>query len=505
MALALDHEHIRETEDRSQTLALLDEARSASTSEAARAEAFRTLAFLEDHRSIGPLTAIVEDLELTPPVRRAASEVLAGFDDCTTGERRRDWWGSGDPVRMAHALRLMERSEADIVAAVADDDTHPLQALALAAMAFGFDEAEFQSVKIRALRHPDAKVRTAAADVLVWDEPVEAEAALVTATSDRSGEVAVAAVDTLQYYPSRRVLRVLAELAQSDDNEALRAKAAESLDYNRGRFEHCATCGDRRQVQLLREWMEPVADVVRWSAEIHRPPVSRPPTSRSRVAMSEGALVALLSGPDGEWGAKKQALREVAWEVYSAGERDRLCGTLLTHPDPVVRSIGALPLAAWSRTEALLGLATDPSFSVRKSAMYHLRTVPRDPAVATFAWEYMRRACGTTAYEALQTYVAHASSDEAKQRLVELGRADPRESVQTTAISCLADLRAAHELETLTPLLRELPGVTWAVHIRLIDGLWALGLPGPNLDDLAEVDNLDLIQSIVAFQCSLGR
>jgi HEAT repeat protein len=504
MAPAFDHEHIRENEDRSQTLALLDEARLASTSEAERPDAFRTLAFLEDYRSIEPLTAIVEDQALALPVRRAASEVLAGFDDSTTGERRRGWWASRDPVLSAHALRLMDRSEADIVTAVAGDDAHPLQALALKAMAFGFDEAEFQPVKIRALRHPDADVRAAAADVLVWDEPVEAEAPLLTATSDRSGEVAVAAVDTLQYYPSRRVLRVLAQLAQSDDNKALRAKAAESLDYNRGRFEYCATCGDRRQVQLLREWMEPVADIIRWSAEIPRPEAS-PRPSVAHGAMPEGTLVALLNDLDGEWAPKKQALREVAWEAYSTDERERLCEMLVTHPDPVVRSIGALPLATWSRAEALLALATDASFSVRKSAMYHLRTVPRDPAVAAFAWEYMRGVCGTTAYEALQTYVTHAPSDEAKQRLVALGRVDSRESVRTTAISGLADLRAARDLETLTPLLREPPGVSWAVHIQLIDGLRALGLSAPNLDDLAEVDNLDLIQSIVALRCSPGR
>ena len=504
MAPAVEHEQVRNAENRSWTFALLDGARTPSTSDAERADAFRTLAFLEDHRSIEPLIAIVEDQEMPPPVRAAASEVLSGFDDCTTGEQRRGWWESGDPIQMAHALRLMERSEADIVATVAGDDAHPLQATALAVMAFGFDEATFQPLKIRALEHWDAKVRAAAASVLVWDEPVAAEEPLVTATADRSVDVAVAAADTLQYYPSQRVLRLLAELAESDSDE-LRAKAAESLDYNRGRFEYCATYGDRSQVALLRDWMEPVADIVRWSDEIKRVEASAPPTVRPRVAMPAGALMALLVELDGEWASKKQALRELEWEAYTSIERRRLCEALVAHPDPVVRAVAAAPLAAWAMTEKLLGLVSDSSFSVRKSAIYHLRMVPREAAVAASAWDYMSGASGTTGDEALQTFVAHASAADAKERLVELARADPRESVQVTAVSCLVDLSGVGELESLIPLIHDPPGVSWAVHIALIDGLRRLGRTAPDLDDLAAVDNLDLIQSIVLLRGALGR
>lgn len=293
MALDVQHEQVRKTEDRSWTFALLDEVRSASTPEAERGEAFRTLGSLEDYRSIGPLTALVEDNSLPEPVREAASVMLAGFDDSTTGERRRGWWKSGDPVKMAHALRLMEPSEADIVDSVAGDDGHPLQRLALAAMAFGFDQPEFQPVKIRALDHPDADVRKEAADVLLWDEPVAAERPLLSAASDPNNDVAAAAVNTLQYYPSRCVLRALAEFAAAEDDQ-VRAKATESLDYNCGRFEYLATFGGRDEVALLREWMALVADLVRWSDEVQDREASSPPAGRSRVAMSEGELLAAL-------------------------------------------------------------------------------------------------------------------------------------------------------------------------------------------------------------------
>jgi len=207
VTLAIDHEKVRQSGDRTWALELLDEVRSPSVSPAERDDAFKTLAHVEDPRSIVPLTDIVEDPSLGEAVRDAASRVVAGFDDCTTGERRSDWWKSGDPVMMAHALRLVERSEADVVLPVAGDDAHPLQMLALLALTWGFDEPQFQAVKIRALGHPAAEVRRAAAAVLMWDEPVAAERALLTAAADTSSEVAIAAIDTLQYYPSRRVLR----------------------------------------------------------------------------------------------------------------------------------------------------------------------------------------------------------------------------------------------------------------------------------------------------------
>lgn len=504
MTFTVTHQQIREVEDRSWTFALVDVVRSSSASAAEQDEALGTLAHLEDYRSIGPLTAMLEEHDLPDSIREAASRVLLGFDDSTTGERRRGWWESGDPVKMAHALRLMERSEADVIVAVAGDDRHPLQRLALAAMAFGLDEAKYQSVTIRALAHPDADVREAAADILLWDEPVTAEGPLVNAAYEPAGKVAAAAAATLKYYPSRRVLRALAELAKTTDGPT-HAEAAESFDHSRSRFEDRATYGDPEQVMVLREWMAPVADLVRWPADVQdRKPYS-PPADRSRIAMTESDLLALVADPDGAWEPKKQTLRHVAWKGYGADERGRLATALATHPDPVVRQAATEALTAWSRSAELLGLAADSSFLVRKSAWYCLGLVPRDSAFAEHAWEYMLAAGGTTAYEALRTYVAHASTRDAKESLTALAQIDGRESIRTQAISCLTDLGAARELESLVPLLREPPGVTWGVHIELIDGLRTLRFPEPDLDDLAAVDHLDLVRSVVALRCASRR
>jgi HEAT repeat protein len=310
MGPPIAHERVRATEDRGQTLALLDAVREPSTPEPQRAEAFRTLAYLEDHRSIGPLTAMVEDVELATSVREAASEVLTGFHDSTTAERRRGWWERGDATTMKHALRLMVRSEADVVVAVAGDDRHRLQADALAALAFGFDEPQFQPVTIRALAHPDPVVRRAATDVLLWDEPVAAQEPLLRAASDPCGEVAAGAVDTLQYYPSRRVLRALSELRRSGDAQ-VRAKAAASFDVLQAGFGYRAAVGEPDEVALLRAWMQPVADLVQWPDDVQvREPYS-PPAPAPRVGLSEHELLTSLADPDGAWAPKKRALREL--------------------------------------------------------------------------------------------------------------------------------------------------------------------------------------------------
>ncbi len=502
MPVDVPHERISETEDRSWTFALLDRVRLASTPEAERDEAFDTLATLEDYRSVGPLTAMLEDGQLPAAVREAAGAVLRQIDDTTTAEGRRDWWRSGDQVLTSHALLVMGRSEADILATVAGDDRHPLQALALAGMLFGFDEAAFQPVKIRALDHPDADVREAAADVLMWDEPVAAEGPLLAAVSDPSRDVAAAVVDTLKYYRSRRVLRALAEPDTRD--EWVRAKVAESFDDLRGHFEWLMSSGDTAERAMYREWAEPVADLLRWSEQSpEAAPRSPPAASPSPLTMSASDVLDLVLDPDGEWASKKALLRQGAWGTYGPDERERLSTALVDHPDPLVREIVTEPLAAWSRHEELLHLTRDASESVRKSAVYYLGLLPPDPALAAGAWGSVLDRAGMAASEAVQTYVAHAPTDEAKPRLVELARADPRESVRTRAISSLVDLGAGDELESLVPLLREPPAVTWAVHIGILDGLCALGLTAPVPDDLAAVDNIDVIQSVVALRCRI--
>ena len=496
----MDHHRVREDQDRSWTFALLSQIAAAGEPEGNVYEAFGTLAHLEDFRCVGPLTEMVEDVRLPHYVRERASKVVSGFDDITSGDQCRRWWSSGDLLLKAHALRLMERSEADIVTTVAGDDQHPLQALALAAMAFGYDEAQYQPVKVRALGHKTEAVREAAADVLLWDEAVVAEKPLAHAAFDASTPVAKAALNTLQYYPSRSVLRVLADRCSADDDE-IRTEAEACFDFVKSSFEEAATFGDNEQVQLLRAWMAPVADLVRWPEMAQQRPTGKPRPQRPRDALDESALRALLEDLDGGWEAKQKTLWQVDWEAFGNAERERLSLVLRSHPDPVVRGIASVPLAVWSRSGDLLALTYDPSSTVQKFAMYELKSVPRDATIAERAWEYVAGAAGIAAREALQTYVAHASQAQATDRLIELSRTDRREIIRTTAISSLAELRARRGVESLTSLLWEPPAVSWAVHISVLDALRTLHISPPPLDELTLVDNLYVVQSAFALRC----
>ncbi len=53
---------------------------------------------------------------------------------------------------------------------------------------------------------------------------------------------------------------------------------------------------------------------------------------------------------------------------------------------------------------------------VRKSAMYYLGDTPKSGLVAEAAWRYLPDARGTTAQEALRTYVHHTPRDEATKK-----------------------------------------------------------------------------------------
>lgn len=496
MPANIPHERIRELGDRSWTRTLLELVSAPDTASDERDKAFHTLVWLEDYRSVDPLSGIVEDSSQPTKIRTSASEVIRGMGMLeTTGVQRRTWWASGDPVLMAHSLALMERTEADIVEMVASDDSHPLHGLAIRTLTFSFDEAKFQRYKITGLRHPDSRVRTIAAEALLWDEPVEAELPLLEATYDPVPSVALAAIDALQYYPTRRVLRALAELA-SNSESALYDKAAESFEYVRGCFESSVYTGSPEFFTRLGEWLAPVSDLIEWPPLEEKQHLHTPKPSHPLVPVPD--LLAMLAESDGEWEPKISTLHKIPADKYREKERDQLTEALSMHPDPLVREAATSLLAAWSRTDALLSLADDPYLLVRKPAMYYLADLPPSPTIAQKAWSYLSDAGGVTASEALRTYLHHAPPSEASVGLGILARNDPRECVQVGAISCLAELGATKEIEMLAPLLQNPPAVTWAVHIEELRALKNLGIKPPSLDNLAQVDNLDLFISVLA-------
>jgi HEAT repeat protein len=494
-----EHQRIRDLEDRSWTFRLLEEVRAESTNPGERSEAFRTLGYLEDYRSIEPLTEMVENADLSTDLREEASVVLSGFDLTSSEQTRRLWWSSGDAPLMKHALRLMERSEADVVTSVAGDNSHPWQGLALSTMAFGFDEPEFQPLRIDALTHRDPQVRASAANVLVWDEPVAAEAPLLQSMRDESTAVAIEAVRTLEYYPSRQVLREISEMTGAATDE-LRMAVSTSLDSLRESFEAAASNGGEEEVRWMRDWMEPVADLLTLTDEWRSVEEHGAPSPPSRVRYSLDEILRVADDADGEWAVNRQILLEVDWELCDDAARAELSSELAGHPDPLVREAAAVALSTWGQSEELAVLTGDSHFAVRKAAIYHLGLLPRDPELAAVAWDYLSDAAGTTASEALTTYATHASRDEAKGRLTALASDARSESLRHSAISNLVTLGGSSEIASLNHLLREAPPVTWTLHIALLNAIRKLGLPEPDVPDLFEIDNLHLAQSLAALR-----
>lgn len=462
---------------------------------------FDELARAEDYRSIPRLTAMVFDATLPESTRDTASRVLAGFDDTTTGEQHRTWWASADPVVRRHALRFMTRAEADIVVAVASDDAHPWQALALRRMSFGFCEAEFVPVLVRALAHEDPKVRLAAAEEpLFWNEPLAAETGLLAAVRDEAVEVALAALDTLRYYPTQRVLCSVEEL-RSHPDERISAAATVTFDDLRETFESAVSEGEPKTVELLRRWMRPVYDLVGWPESItvleSRPPLGH----QRRPGPPAAALLALLDEPYIDQEDLYGTLGNVDWSAYDSATRTTAISRLTAHPNPVVRGIGCYALAAWGRTDELMRLAGDRSAGVRKSAVYTLASLPANPAVAELTWRYLPNATGMAAQEAVKTHVAHMGS-AATDRLVELVRSDPRTDVRYAAIDALVKLQAGKEIHSLADLLAEPPGVHWSVHTSLLHGLRELGIATPLPAHLEAVDDLHVQRALAGYTAS---
>lgn len=478
---------------------MLEEVRAESTNPGERSEAFRTLGYLEDYRSIGPLTEMVENADLSTDLREEASVVLSGCDLTSTERQRRSWWSSGDAPLMKHALRLMERPEADVLTSVAGDNSHPWQGLALATMAFGFDEPEFQPLRIDALTHRDPLIRASAANVLVWDEPVAAEAPLLEAMRDESTAVAIEAVRTLEYYPSRQVLREISEMSDAANDE-LRMVVSTSLDSLRECFEEVASDGSEEEVRWMRGWMEPVADLLTLTDEPQSVGQQGAPSPPSRTRYSLDDVLRVVDDTDGEWAANRQILLEVDWALFDDSARAELSSDLGAHPEPLVREAAAVALSSWGQAEELVVLTGDRHFAVRKAAIYHLGLLAPDPELAAVAWGYLSDAAGATASEALTTYVTHASRDKAIGRLTALASDARSESLRHSAISNLVTLGGSSEVASLNYLLREPPSVTWTLHIALLNAIRKLGLPDPDVPDLFEVDNLHLVQSLAALR-----
>lgn len=492
-------ERIVAEQDRSATFALIDRLTDPRLPSAERDQVVHALSVLADPRSVDRLVGIAEDVRLDAAVRGSALDALADAGLCPEGGVLRRWWSSGDVELQKQALIEAERTEVDIIGPVARDPSHPLHEQAIWGLEFGFEEPEWQQLKVRALEHPSKGVRRAAARILLWDEPVAAETALHDAASDEDAQVAIAAIETLEYYPSRATLAVLHGLTESVDGERL-AGARQSFDRMRDAFlTMLLDADDVGARDELRSWMRPVWHLLDFTdADLHPEPGSHPSGSGrppAPIPPPTGELLASLSDFDSPWQPKFEALRRYDWSAVPEHARVELSEFLVTHPDAAVRDLSARALAAWNDTDPLLRLAHDPVSFVRKSAVYYLYDVPQSSEVAELTWRLisMGEVASTRGHEALRTYVAHAPLHLVTERLIELALHDQRESIRYEAVCLLdpANIGPALVLLTQPPLL------TWAVHSMLLTICTTEKISPPRVDHLNDVDHLQIATDLV--------
>ncbi|AKT44111.1 hypothetical protein [Chondromyces crocatus] len=500
--MSVPHHAIRETQDRSWTLRLLERLRLPDLDGDERGAISETLAQLQDPRATAPLTAIVESRELPAALREDAGRLLRDTGNPPPSAKLHAWWTEGDIILQRHALLSMDHADADVVERVARDPAHPLHREAILVMEWGFEEPRFQALKIAALGHPDPLVRASAASVLHWDEPVSAEEALLRAITDPVVDVAVEALRTLYYYPSRRCLRAVAPLRDHQDDR-IRDDAGQCVMEIARAFRLALQDASPDERTFLTSWMEPVRELVDLpdeDPETPEPFMAIEPTSVP-VPYTADEIIALYADPDGPWAEKLDRLRKRGAAVPCAADRSRLVSFFLGHADPAIREHAAAIFSRWNDVPALLELCRDPAFLVRKCAMYEVGQTSPNPDLSAFIWEHLL-AAGTTsthASETLGAYIVHAPRAESVSRLSHLVRADPRESVRRHAVQGLAEFGAAAEIEGLLPLLEDPPRVTWSVHMALLDACKKLSLRPVGLRDLQCVDHVAVQAAIAPF------
>lgn len=496
MVPPLDHVRIRTERDRSFTLPLLDVVLNDRNDVRGWPDAVVTLGELEDYRSVTPLTGFIEDLERPVDARREIASMLAGFDLTTTSAQRVRWWRSGDEVLAEHGLRLMLRTEADIVANVAADARHPLRSISMSTLEWGFEEPEFQELKIDGLRAGQPEVRIAAAHSVSWDEPLAAEPALRSLLSDDNPAVAKAGAYALQYYPSLATLDVLRALDTKNEAE-VEQQRAESEAFIVWTIEsELARCGNNAR-RHLQTWCEAISFEPDQPAQAARS--ERAPAHEEAVldpVSDPAAFADALDTTSGSFLAKTKSLRSIVWADIEPAQRRGIAHRLAEHEDPEVRIISTVALSRWNLPEFLIQLLEDTHSAVRKGAMYELGRVEPDPRIAEVAREHLANATSTAASETLTTFARHAAHPEREQLLFDLAAVDRRISVRARAVRLLAETDENQRLGRLMRLLGHPPMVNWSFHLALLATNAAGHADPKHLAAVAHADNIHIAAAV---------
>ncbi len=242
---------ISETMDRSWCLGLMEALADSQLPFDQRRPLERTLADLDDPRFVDPLLAILNDQANSVEVRDSALNVLsecgvlASWSAVSNDQPdiASNWMRSDNTHLQRLGFSLGNRADREAIDEFISEVFDPPEPgeeeriirmraclpAAVSAMAFGFEEPEYQARKVSFLDHRDAEVRAAAARTLLWDEPNFAEYPLIAATRDADPNVVIDALDVLRYYPTLAVRNVLVTATADAETLQQRQMADQSL------------------------------------------------------------------------------------------------------------------------------------------------------------------------------------------------------------------------------------------------------------------------------------
>lgn len=548
---------ISETMDRSWCLALVEALADPMLPFDQRRPLERTLADLDDPRFVEPLLAILNDHKRPNQVLDSAVNVLSECGVLASWSKgaieqpdvASNWIRSGNTHLQRLGFSLGNRADRqaidEYISEVFDPPevgeseriTHMRACLpaAVAAMAFGFEEPEYQARKVSLLDHADPEVRAAAVRTLLWDEPNFAEYPLIGATRDTDPDVVIDALDVLRYYPTLAVRRVLVAATSEAATLQQRQMADQSLasideDLHRelnGLIDHPdllpatkAWFGEARRVLSVGVSVDLNATTSGNSGNSGESGKSQPDSLalEAGVALTKSnakrpgtewnqAVAESLRDPDGLWAPKLRWMENLQPDQIPSTDVATFCAAVARHDDPNVRYRGMRILAGCERSDLLLDLLGDPVGGVRKSVSYALHDVSPSQLVAhaVLAPVLSGELGGTTASESVRTWARHAfalDAETAGAQALALAE-DRRESVRHAAIQQIVAFGAPGG-KSLVKFLRSDPLVTWAVHSTIITSRHLLGISDRlalgALDQFLEADNLWLQLALATFR-----
>lgn len=502
----IPHEEIRDKEDRSWSFKLvraLEECRDEDEIE----EIVMTLRALDDYRTVEPLTALVENLELDELVREGASDALYGCTTTESLETRQKWWSSEDEILKCHAIRKSERSDGDLIERLASDPENIFYVDAIKRMALGYEEERFQILKMKALHHVDPVVRGMAAYTICNDEPVAAEDALIALAENEDDWAAKEALSVLWYYCSQKVLLFLHDKCTTgrvelqEDYQNAFEDVQNSFTWYFKEFEK----KDSVEAKILIKWMQPVWHILYpdqqspWKEDVEEESNSATDSAKQVKTLSVQDIINRFDNADGLWHDRWNFTNDVDWQSFSENEQKTLIKYFSTHPDWSVREICGDRLVKMNAIDALIEMLSDPVYSVRKMATFYLCEVPKESRIAPILWSQLQNICvqNTYASETLGSYVHHEPDEELlEKRLFDLALNDERKSVNYKAIEVLDKREARKYIEQLVPLLKPEPFVNWGIHCAILNSCAKLKIPVPNAAELAKIDNFFLQSSL---------